>query len=42
MTCDFEIVWAALYENGSSGKNRDATKRFWDSLTPAQQHLAFE
>ena len=42
MTCDFEIVWQALYENGSSGKNRDATKRFWDSLTPAQQHLAFE
>ena len=39
---EFEATWQALYENGSSGKNRDATKRFWDSLTPAQQHLAFE
>ena len=38
---EFEATWQALYENGSSGKNRDATKRFWDSLTPAQQHTAF-
>ena len=38
---EFEAVWQALYENGSSRKNHDATKRFWDTLTPAQQHQAF-
>ena len=41
MTNEFEAVWQALYENGSSRKNHDATKRFWDTLTPAQQHQAF-
>lgn len=38
---EFEQTWQALYENGSSGKNKEATKRFWDTLTPAQQHQAF-
>ena len=37
----FEIVWQALVENGTSKRNRDATKRFWDTLTPAQQHQAY-
>ena len=41
MTCDFEIIWQALYENCSSGKNRNATKLFWDTLTSVQQHTAF-
>lgn len=38
---EFEATWQALYENGSSGKNRDATKRYWDTLTSVQQHTAF-
>lgn len=37
----FEIVWQSLVENGSSKKNREATRRFWDTLTPAQQHTVF-
>ena len=41
MEDEFEPTWQALYENGSSRKNRDATKRFWDTLTPEQQHRAF-
>ena len=41
MDTEFESVWQALYENGSSRKNRDATKRFWDTLTPVQQHQAY-
>ncbi len=41
MEDEFEPTWQALYENGSSQKNREATKRFWDTLSPAQQHMAF-
>lgn len=41
MTNEFEAVWQALYENGSSRKNHDATKRFWNTLTAEQQHQAF-
>lgn len=41
MTDEFEPTWQALYENGSSSRNKDATKRFWDSLSSDQQHLAF-
>ena len=35
----FETVWQALVENGSSKRNHDAVKRYWDSLTPKQQNL---
>ena len=38
----FEIVWRALFENGSSNRNRDATFRFWNTLTVEQQQLAAE
>lgn len=38
---EFEATWKALYENGSSQRNKDATKRFWDTLPAAQQHQAF-
>ena len=38
---EYEAVWQALVENGTSKRNKDATKRFWDTLTPAQQHTAF-
>ena len=39
---EFEEVWKALYENGSSQRNKDATKRYWDTLPAAQRHQAFE
>ena len=32
-------LWAALYQNGASAKNEEATKNFWDSLTPQQQEF---
>ena len=38
---EFEATWKALYENGSSQRNKDATKRYWDTLTVEQQHQAF-
>ena len=38
---EFEQVWNALVENGTSKRNKDATKRFWDTLTPAQKHQAY-
>ena len=38
---EFEEVWKALYENGSSQRNKDATKRYWDTLPAAQRHQAF-
>lgn len=41
MENEFEETWEALVENGTSKRNKDATKRFWDTLTPAQQHQAF-
>ena len=41
MEDEFEPTWQALFENGSSRKNKDATKRFWDTLTPVQQHQAY-
>ena len=30
-------LWKALYQNGASAKNEDATHRFWLSLSPEQQ-----
>ena len=36
----FEIVWQALVEHGSSRKNREAVKRFWNTLSPVQQNAA--
>ena len=37
---EFEQVWEALVENGSSKKHREVTRRFWDSLSGEQQHQA--
>ena len=37
----FETVWQALVENGSSKKNHDAVKRYWNTLTPSQQERAY-
>ena len=41
MIDEFEPTWNALYENGSSQRNKEATRHFWDTLTPEQQHAAF-
>lgn len=30
-------LWQALYDNGSSARNEDATHRFWSTLNPLQQ-----
>ena len=38
---EFEAVWKALVENGTSKRNKDATKRFWDTLPTLQQHQAY-
>ena len=38
---EFEAVWTALVENGSSRRNKEPTFRFWQTLTPEQRHLAF-
>ena len=40
MDDEFEITWQALVENGSSKKNRDAVKQYWDTLTEEQQRHA--
>jgi hypothetical protein len=37
----FEIVWQALVENGTSKRNHDAAERFWNTLSPKQQDLAY-
>ena len=37
----FETVWNALVENGTSKRNHDATERFWNTMTPKQQELAY-
>ena len=42
MDNQFETVWQALVENGSSKRNHDATERFWNTLTQAQKDLAYE
>lgn len=36
----FEIVWQALVDNGSCKSNREAVKRYWDTLTKQQQESA--
>ena len=38
---EFEAVWQALVENGTSRRNKEPTYRYWLSLTPEQRHLAF-
>ena len=38
---EFEEVWKALVENGTSRRNKEPTFRFWLSITPEQRHLAF-
>ena len=37
----FETVWNALVENGTSKRNHDATERFWRTLMPKQQEMAY-
>ena len=41
MTDEFEPTWQALVETGTSKRNKDATKRFWDTLAPEKQHQAY-
>ena len=36
----FEETWQALYENGSSGRNKEPTRTFFASLSPSQQQTA--
>ena len=38
---EFEAVWKALVENGTSRRNKEPTYRYWLTLTPEQRHLAF-
>ena len=42
MDKEFEEVWEALVDNGSSKKNREAVKRYWDTLTAKQQEKVKE
>ena len=37
---EFEPLWQALYENGSSAKNKEATYRFWRGLSTEEQEAA--
>ena len=37
----FETVWQALVDNGTSKRNHDATERFWNTLTQPQKDLVF-
>ena len=37
----FETIWEALVENGTSKRNHAAAERFWNTLTPKQQDLAY-
>lgn len=36
----FETVWQALVEHGSSRKNEEAVRRFWNTLSPRQKETA--
>lgn len=38
----FETVWQALVEHGSSQRNREAVKQYWDTLTRVQQDRAYK
>ena len=38
----FETVWQALVDNGTSKRNHDATERFWNTLTQQQKDLVFK
>ena len=38
---EFESVWKALVENGTSRRNKELTYHFWLTLTPERRHLAF-
>ena len=37
MENNFNIIWAALVENGSSPRNMEATRSYWITLDEAQQ-----
>ena len=36
MEDNFNTIWATLLSNGSSPRNREATRSYWDTLTKAQ------
>lgn len=36
----FETVWQALVEHGSSRKNEEVVRRFWNTLSPKQKETA--
>lgn len=38
---EFELVWKALVENGTSRRNKEPTYHFWLTLTPEHRHLTF-
>ena len=38
---EFEQVWQALVENGTSRRNKEPTYRFWSTLTPVQRQQAY-
>ena len=38
----FETVWQALVENGTSKRNHDATERYWNTLTQPQKDLVYK
>ena len=38
---DFNSIWKLLLDNGASPRKEEGTRRFWDTLTPAQQSAAF-
>ena len=41
MEANFSKLWSALYNHGSSKKSREATERYWSSLSPREQEVAF-
>ena len=38
---NFDTIWQLLLQNGASTKKEEGTRRFWDTLTPEQQQVAF-
>ena len=38
---NFEELWALLYKHGASARKEEGTRRFWLTLTPAEQIHVF-
>ena len=38
---DFESLWQLLYDHGASGRKKEGTEHFWNTLTPQQQEQVF-